>query len=113
MGTGGMRRRSSAVASSTPAGKDAAGQLSADGLQRTYRFEVHAAGSEPEQLIDYNGHDQHDEQLYGGEDLLQQQHGANIQQYVYDEVGGGALLCYSSCKDACWFCQAYDLALLG
>ena len=90
--TSGVPDAAQAVASSTAAGKDAAGQLSADGLQRTYRFEVHAAaGSEPEQLIDYNGHDQHHEQLYSGEDLMQQQHGANIQQYVYDEVGWGAL----------------------
>jgi len=55
------------------------------GLQRTYCFEVQAAGSEPEELIDYNGHDQHHGQ---GSTLdgQSQQLNSSIQQYVYDEV---------------------------
>lgn len=53
-------------------------------MQRTYCFEVQAAGSEPEQLIDYNGHDQHEQQF--GPDGQVQQLGGSIQQYVYDEV---------------------------
>jgi hypothetical protein len=58
-----------------------------DGLQQTYRFEVQAAGSEPEQLVDYNGHDQHTaEQMFGPDGQQMQQLGGSIQQYVYDEV---------------------------
>lgn len=81
---------------SSASGKGCHGpQHLAAGLQWTYRFEVHAAGSDPrEQLVDYNGHDQHDEQQLcdaGGQ--LQQQLGASsIQQYVYDEVSHVCLL---------------------
>lgn len=55
------------------------------GLQRTYCFEVQAAGSEPEELIDYNGHDQHHGQAFAL-DGQSQQLNSSIQQYVYDEV---------------------------
>lgn len=65
-------------------------QQHAGGMQRTYCFEVQADGSEPQQqLIDYNGHDQHSNSgmLYAGCGADGQLLGdGSIQQYVYDEV---------------------------
>lgn len=67
---------------STDAGK---ASMQQDGLQRTYCFEVQAAGSEPEQLIDYREQDQHGDDMFGPDGQIQQL-GGSIQQYVYDEV---------------------------
>jgi hypothetical protein len=72
----------------THAGK---ASMQQDGLQHTYCFEVQAAGSEPEQLIDYRGHDQHGDDMFGPDGQIQQL-GGSMQQYVYDEVSLGRLL---------------------
>jgi hypothetical protein len=70
---------------SKPGGKETQQQQLAGAQQRTYCFEVQAADTEPEQLIDYNGYDQHSEHMVGPDGQLQQL-GGSIQQYVYDEV---------------------------
>lgn len=95
---------STQLAVSTSCSMHAAGKDTAE-LQgaATYCFEVQAASrsEHEEHLIDYNGHDQHatQQQMLGPNgQLLQQQLGGNIQQYVYDEVSWECLLRPVSCK---------------